>query len=62
MRAHLGWTREDVFERYGAPVSIVPSQHTLDLRYLGATAENGAQSYVVFGVAEGLVSVVWFDL
>jgi hypothetical protein len=58
-RAHLAWTLQDVFERYGAPTVLDSGDHDgLQLNYhLGTNPDN--PRLVMFTVVQGLVTRVW---
>jgi hypothetical protein len=59
-RLHLAWTREDVFDRYGAPTGLHPEERTLNLIYQRA-AKPGEPSSVQFWTNDNLVVGVNID-
>ena len=59
-QAHLAWTRDDLFERYGAPTVLNAKDRGLELSYQRRHDEESIES-IVFLVADDLVVYVYFD-
>jgi hypothetical protein len=58
--SHLAWTREDVFDRYGAPSAVYPGEHWISLVYQ-RVAKADEPSVVSFLTYESLVTHVNID-
>jgi len=58
--SHLAWTREDVFDRYGAPSAVYPGEHWISLVYQ-RVAKADEPSLVSFVTYESLVTHVNID-
>lgn len=50
-RAHLGWNRNDLFERYGSPAGMASSEQGVTLIYAGPDESMGVR----FLTSEGLI-------
>jgi hypothetical protein len=59
-QAHLAWTREDLFERYGAPTVLNAKDRGLEFGYR-RRLEPDAMESIVFQVADDLVVYIYFD-
>jgi len=57
-KAHLGWTRDDLFERYGPPTSMGAGEHGLSISY-AREKKPGILESMLFVCADGLVTGVW---
>jgi hypothetical protein len=57
-KAHLGWTRDDLFERYGPPTSMGAGEQGLSISY-SREKKPGAIESMLFVCADGLVTGVW---
>jgi hypothetical protein len=60
IRLHLAWTREDVFERYGAPTAVYPGERGIGVVYK-RDAKPSEPSTIQFMINEGLVVYVNID-
>jgi hypothetical protein len=58
--SHLAWTREDVFDRYGAPSAVDPGEHWISLVYR-RVAKADEPSLVSFITYESLVTQINID-
>jgi hypothetical protein len=58
--AHLAWTREDLFERYGAPTILNARDRGLELGYERKLEEDAIES-IVFLVADDLVVYMYYE-
>lgn len=58
--AHLAWTREDLFERYGAPTVISATSRGLQLGYQRKLEEESIES-ITFLVADDLVVYIYYE-
>lgn len=59
-KLHLAWTRDDLFERYGAPDSIGGGDAGVSLIYSRSKGPTETQS-VHFTTVDGLVTHAYFD-
>jgi hypothetical protein len=59
-QAHLAWTREDLFERYGAPTILNAKDRGLELGYERKLEEDEIES-IVFLVADDLVVYIYYS-
>jgi len=59
-QAHLAWTRDDVFERYGAPTSFAGGDRGLSLIFQRVVKPDGIET-VSFGTSEGLITTIYFN-
>jgi outer membrane murein-binding lipoprotein Lpp len=59
-QAHLAWTREDLFERYGAPTILNAKDRGLELGYQRKLEEDAIES-IAFLVADDLVVYIYYD-
>jgi hypothetical protein len=59
-QAHLAWTREDLFERYGAPTILNAKDRGLELGYERKLEEDAIES-IVFLVADDLVVYIYYS-
>jgi len=59
LRAHLAWTREDIFERYGAPTSLSAGDHGMSLIFTRSVQPDARES-VTFVTSEGLITETYF--
>jgi hypothetical protein len=57
---HLLWTREDLFDRYGAPSTVYPGESWISLAY-SRVAKGEEPAIVQFVTREGLVTQVGID-
>jgi len=60
-QAHFAWTREDLFERYGAPASLSARNRGLEPGYQRKEEPDTTES-VVFLIAEDVVVYIYFDM
>jgi hypothetical protein len=54
-RAHVGWSRQDVIDRYGPPTHIIGAPTGLVIIY-NRTAEPSAVGTIRFETCEGMVT------
>jgi len=58
-QAHLAWTREDVFERYGPPTSLGAGDHGMSLNFVRIVQPDVTRS-VTFVTSDGLITEASF--
>lgn len=59
-KAHLAWTREDVFERYGAPTSLGAGVHGMSLIFQRVVGPDVTET-VHFATSDGFITEIYFN-